>query len=77
MTNDSSSGLTDCEGLHVPVFEQEINTDLNQQTGILEFSYYDSDAQEERHFRIAYEDSACQDNPETKRLIDHALDAAG
>lgn len=72
----NSEGLTDCEGLHVPVFKQEVNTNLNKEDGTLEFDYWDDDAQESRHFKIAYQDSACQDNPETKRLIDHALDTA-
>ncbi|MPZ69234.1 MAG: hypothetical protein GEU71_06845 [Actinobacteria bacterium] len=70
--SDDPLELADCEGLEVPG-NQEIDTNLNEQDGILEFSYFDSDAQEDLRFRIAYEDPACEENPDTKRLIDHVL----
>lgn len=73
---DGSPQLTDCEGLEIPD-NQEIDTNLNEQDGILEFSYYDSDAQKDLQFRIAYKDSSCEENPDTKRLIDHVLGTSG
>lgn len=69
------SRVTSCRGLDVPD-NVEVNTSLNKQERLLEFSYYDTDSGRDRTFTIKYSSRTCKKNMETRQLIEHAL-AAG
>jgi hypothetical protein len=69
------SKVVTCKGLNVPA-DGELNTGLDLERKLLQFDYYDADLRRGRSFTIRYTSRACQQNPETKRLIDHALEAA-
>lgn len=60
-----------CRRLKVPS-DKEVNTFLDRENGILEFSYYVAKLQQDRSVTIRYlDDPWCRRNSDTRRLIFH------
>jgi hypothetical protein len=71
---EKSVEATSCEGLHVPR-NREVNTGIDPEVGLLDFSYYVAALGEDKIVTINYKDDpSCQDNPETRALIEHVLE---
>lgn len=65
-----SSETVSCLGLKVP-FDREVNTNLDRENGLLEFSYVRR-LQRDKSATIRYRDDlSCRRNPDTRRLIEH------
>lgn len=63
--------VVSCRALEVPG-NKEINTNLDREGGLLDFSYYVAKLQRDRHITFRYRDDPwCRRNPETRRLIFH------
>lgn len=70
-TLTSNPETVSCLRLKVP-FDREVNTNLDREDGLLEFSYYVRKLQRDRSITIRYRDDlSCRHNPETRRLIEH------
>lgn len=67
----ASDSTVSCRGLQVRT-NKEVNTFLDRENGLLEFSYYVAKLQQDRSVTIRYRDDPwCRRNPETLRLIQH------
>lgn len=79
-TNAPSSEIVSCAGLDVPR-NREVNTNLDRESGLLEFSYFDPRLQRDKQLTIRYrDDPSCRRNPQTRFLIQHVgagLEIAG
>lgn len=74
-TESSLFEMTDCRGLEIP-FNREVNTGLDRENGVLEFSYRIGRLDEDRNIAIRYRDDGwCERNPDTWRPILHVLEA--
>lgn len=79
-TNAPSVEIASCAGLDVPR-NREVNTNLDRESGLLDFSYFDPRFQRDKHLTIRYrDDPSCRRNPQTRFLIQHVgagLEIAG